>query len=686
MAAASALSDSPDVQAVPVPWPRRRPRGGLLAALALAAALATAAPPARAGAPRHLVAQGQLADATGAPIAGTVLLTFTIYASALADAPALWTETQSVTVTAGLFTATLGALVPLDPAALRDVTDAHLGLAVAPDGELGRTPLASAAYAFFADRADRAATLGGLAAAAFAQSGHACPAGERMAGVLADGLPSCLPDRDTTYSGVDFAVSGQTCPAGQLVLGVDASGALLCTPDRDTLYDGADFTLSGASCPAGQRARAVDAAGHLLCAADQDTTYSGADFARSGQAGAGGTGARGFHAAGGLLCAADANTLYSGAHFATSSQTCPAGQLAQGFSAAGALLCVPDADTNTTYGGANFALSNQSCAANAVVTAIGAAGTPTCQSTAAWDTNAANDLTTATVFGGAVTGTSGALSFPDASISAAKLAESYLNAAGDSVTGTLTASAVGTTIELGHTGGVDFGAGCGSWRHYPTGWARDPGTSDGFCITTGQNPSVADDETLFITAQDNGAANEAIYFGSSFDWSHNPPTTTAACWRGMRVRADGVAELYGALTSSAGALYADLAEHLPVAGGYEVGDVISVVRVDKADFGRSRFVRASTPYDRAVVGVVSDTAALAMGPPEGRAPVALAGLVKVKVDARYGPIRKGAVLVASATPGHAMAAAQDVPGAGLGKALEDHDRGRGLVMMMVAPR
>ncbi len=54
-----------------------------------------------------------------------------------------------------------------------------------------------------------------------------------------------------------------------------------------------------------------------------------------------------------------------------------------------------------------------------------------------------------------------------------------------------------------------------------------------------------------------------------------------------------------------------------------------------------------------------------------RPAVALAGKVYCAVDASYGPITGGDLLVSSSTPGHAMAATDPTrtPGAVLGKAL-----------------
>ena len=68
------------------------------------------------------------------------------------------------------------------------------------------------------------------------------------------------------------------------------------------------------------------------------------------------------------------------------------------------------------------------------------------------------------------------------------------------------------------------------------------------------------------------------------------------------------------------------------------------------------------------------------------AQVALAGRVPVKVDASYGAIQAGDLLVASATPGRAMRADQPATGTVIGKAMEALAAGQGTIMMMVLNR
>jgi hypothetical protein len=101
----------------------------------------------------------------------------------------------------------------------------------------------------------------------------------------------------------------------------------------------------------------------------------------------------------------------------------------------------------------------------------------------------------------------------------------------------------------------------------------------------------------------------------------------------------------------------------------------------------------SVAYDTKVAGVVSGAGdlrpALILDNRETsakRVPIALSGKVYCKVDAKYGAIKIGDLLVASETAGHAMKAADPtrVPGAVIGKALRPQSDGRGLIPILVA--
>lgn len=126
---------------------------------------------------------------------------------------------------------------------------------------------------------------------------------------------------------------------------------------------------------------------------------------------------------------------------------------------------------------------------------------------------------------------------------------------------------------------------------------------------------------------------------------------------------------------------ADFAEMLPLAApGAEPGDVLAVDRA-------GRLVPTRDPYQVNVVGVRSTRPSyLGNSRFAGDAaytPLAISGLVPVKVTAENGPVRPGDLLVSSSTPGHAMRADDDPPqGTVVGKALEGLTGDRGKVLML----
>lgn len=131
---------------------------------------------------------------------------------------------------------------------------------------------------------------------------------------------------------------------------------------------------------------------------------------------------------------------------------------------------------------------------------------------------------------------------------------------------------------------------------------------------------------------------------------------------------------------------ADCAEEFDTAEDAPAGSVM-VIGDDE------RLVLARDPYDRRVAGVVSGAGSLRpgivldrreVGP--ARPAVALAGKVHCRVDASYGAISGGDLLVSSPTPGHAMVATDPNrwPGAVLGKALRPWREGPGLIPILVS--
>jgi hypothetical protein len=131
-----------------------------------------------------------------------------------------------------------------------------------------------------------------------------------------------------------------------------------------------------------------------------------------------------------------------------------------------------------------------------------------------------------------------------------------------------------------------------------------------------------------------------------------------------------------------------------VSESVEPGDVLVI---DRASAGKMR--RGFEGHDPGVIGVVSENTGMVMGSQSPaltdeeagaevahRAEVAMAGAVSCKVDAAFGAIWPGDLLVTSPTPGHAMRTESPLPGTIVGKALEPLDEGTGLIRVLVMLR
>jgi hypothetical protein len=133
---------------------------------------------------------------------------------------------------------------------------------------------------------------------------------------------------------------------------------------------------------------------------------------------------------------------------------------------------------------------------------------------------------------------------------------------------------------------------------------------------------------------------------------------------------------------------ADFAEMLPAQEGLEPGDVVII--------GMDGVLALSTEAnDTAVAGVYSTQPGIVGGAHEedltDKIPLAILGIVPVKVSAENGAIQPGDLLTTSATPGHAMKASPleingilfYPSGVILGKALEALEADTGVIQMLV---
>ena len=126
---------------------------------------------------------------------------------------------------------------------------------------------------------------------------------------------------------------------------------------------------------------------------------------------------------------------------------------------------------------------------------------------------------------------------------------------------------------------------------------------------------------------------------------------------------------------------ADFAEMLPAAQDLNPGDVLIIGQDGK-------LARSTQPFQTSVMGIYSTKPGFVGGQPvdgdlPDRVPLAIVGVVPVKVSAENGAIHPGDLLTTSSTPGHAMRADHFVGGAIIGKALGTLEQGTGVVQMLV---
>jgi hypothetical protein len=147
-----------------------------------------------------------------------------------------------------------------------------------------------------------------------------------------------------------------------------------------------------------------------------------------------------------------------------------------------------------------------------------------------------------------------------------------------------------------------------------------------------------------------------------------------------RFRVTGGGDVY-----AAGAFHpngADFAEMLPAQAELEAGDVL-VINED------GKLGRCTKPNQPNVAGVHATQPGLVGGAQEGadltgKAPLAVVGVVPVKVTSENGPIKPGDKLTTSSTAGHAMKADKHPEvGTVIGKALTALEGKQGVIQMLV---
>jgi hypothetical protein len=189
-----------------------------------------------------------------------------------------------------------------------------------------------------------------------------------------------------------------------------------------------------------------------------------------------------------------------------------------------------------------------------------------------------------------------------------------------------------------------------------------------------------------------GAQGGVVYFrteppGGGYAWfmggTHSDVQNDPGPGGVRQMRLDGAGNLFVRGTVNPGG--ADFAEMLAAEDGLEAGDVL-VIGPD------GRLTRSTMPYQDSLAGIYSTKPGLVGGAADGdgtadKAPLAVAGVVPVKVTDEGGPIEPGDALTSSSTPGHAMKAAKVrvggvafyPSGVVIGKALEPLRSGQAVI-------
>ena len=194
-------------------------------------------------------------------------------------------------------------------------------------------------------------------------------------------------------------------------------------------------------------------------------------------------------------------------------------------------------------------------------------------------------------------------------------------------------------------------------------------------IVNGEIVSISSSDTTAWTPQNNGGANtEYLEDGSTM-----LSTEFSSIKPGINLNNTSGYVFNGTATS---AQYADLAERYHADRNYEAGTVVKIG-------GTHEITQTVDEYCSDVFGVISTKPGFMMnseaGDDQTHPYIALAGRVPVKV---IGPVRKGERLVASSTPGVAMAGGQGLNwDCVIGRALENkNDSGLGKVEAVIGTK
>lgn len=226
-----------------------------------------------------------------------------------------------------------------------------------------------------------------------------------------------------------------------------------------------------------------------------------------------------------------------------------------------------------------------------------------------------------------------------------------------------------TSVSIGVIGLSDYGEGVFGSSHSKSG-------VQGHSINASGVTGVSENSFGVSAQTKNGVGIQIVSEGGNLVEAYNNGNVNS----GRKFRITGAGDVYAAGSFNPNG--ADFAEMLPAQDSLEPGDVLVIGKDGK-------LARSTQPYEANVAGVHATKPGLLGGAHEGadltgKIPLAVVGVVPVKVTDENGLIEPGDKLTSSSTPGHAMKADDHAKiGTVIGKALEGFSGQQGVIQILV---